>query len=454
MGNACADGWLDPGWQKAGRLGRTHPRRDPDARPAVHGEAVGDAAAVPDELLAPVGRRHLGRGRRGARRVRVANAERHHAGHVRVGVHDRHVVRAVLRGAVDRTVRVDRRVALVGGDQVVHVRLRIRPVPQRHDDVPLHAPRAGGRRRRVLARLDAVGPVGVHRQRAVAPDLRQPRVHGAARLPGLHAAVPGGEVRVEVAERLGNLSRGLVPQCVTSRAAVGVDHRADPLALALDVRRDAVPVRPRAGELVRSGDLEQGEPVLRRVVLRRRCRVGGHDRREVERRARLRLRLLGIHQPVAAHPDVVGGLRQIGEQVASRVVRHDDPGETGGQIAGLRDHPDPGLGAVGTGDHTGDVVAVHRDRPARRLAGQHRDDRRGDHHHSRDPDPAPGQHAPHHVSPLLLGRTERAVEHDRIGKPGQARARHRRPLPGSSVPWPVSCARYPGATCHRPRVVV
>lgn len=161
------------------------------------------------------------------------------------------------------------------------------PTPS-HDHVPLHAPRPRRRRCRVLARLDAIGPVGVHRQRPVAPRLGQPRVPDRARLPGLHPAVPGREVRVEIAEPFGNLPRGLVSQRMTSGAPVRVDHRADPLALALDVRRDAVPVRPGAGELVRSRDLEQSEPVLRRVVLRRRVGVGGRDRRDVARRSALR----------------------------------------------------------------------------------------------------------------------------------------------------------------------
>ena len=69
------------------------------------------------------------------------------------GIEHRRVVGAQFERAVDRSVRVDPRVAPVGRDHVVQVGLRIGPVPLRDDDVALDALRPL-RRRRQLAGLD------------------------------------------------------------------------------------------------------------------------------------------------------------------------------------------------------------------------------------------------------------------------------------------------------------
>src|SRR5262249_16802281 len=111
-----------------------------------------------------------------------------------------------------------------------------------------------------------IAPVRVHRERPRAPDLREARAHTTARLAGLDPAVPGERRRVEPAETRRDLARRLVAQLMAARAAVGVDDLAYPLALALDVRRNAVAGRPGAGEVALRWQLQQREPIERRIV--------------------------------------------------------------------------------------------------------------------------------------------------------------------------------------------
>ena len=342
-----------------GRFGRPHPRRNPDPRAAVHGEAVRVALAVPDYVAAPVGRRHQRQCRRRGRRVGVADLQHHPGRRVLARVEHGHVVGAVLGRAVDRPVGVHRRIALVGRDQVVHVGLGLGPVPQADDHVAFDALWPGRGRLGILAAGDALGPVAVHRQRRLAADLVEPPVHVDAGLPRLDAAVPGVGVRLEVGERGRNLARRLVAELVAAGAAVRVDDAADPRALAGDGRRDAVAFCAGPGKVVGPGNAQQREPVLRRVVLGGGPGVGRRDSRQVEHGARIGLHLLGIHQAVAPHPHVVGGRRQVGHQVAAVVIRDHDLGVPRRQLPRLGDHPDARFGAAGTGDDAGDVVVVH-----------------------------------------------------------------------------------------------
>ena len=85
-----------------------------------------------------------------------------------------------------------------------------------------------------------------------------------------------------------------------------------------------LPAGPVPGNSLFSGTLDQREPVAGRIVLRRRARVRRDDGRQVQRLARRRLHLRRIDQAVAAHPDVVVGLRQVGQQVAAAIVGDDD----------------------------------------------------------------------------------------------------------------------------------
>ena len=58
--------------------------------------------------------------------------------------------------------------------------------------------------------------------------------------------------------------------------------------------------------------------------------------------------LLGrIHQAIAAHPDAVGGLGQIGNDETAAIVGDHDLGELGGKLCCLGDHPDAGFGPLG-----------------------------------------------------------------------------------------------------------
>ena len=83
-------------------------------------------------------------------------------------------------------------ISLVAGDGVMQIDFGISPVPESDHDVPLFTLRARRRGRRQLSVGDAVAPVGIHRQRALAADLREAGTHPAARLAGFNAAVPCG----------------------------------------------------------------------------------------------------------------------------------------------------------------------------------------------------------------------------------------------------------------------
>ena len=117
-------------------------RREPDAALPVEHRVVVVGPAVPDVLLAPIGRgpqdldragvagperqRHVGRGRQHEVRRDVLHR-----------IEDRHVVAGVLALPVHRPIGVDGRIAPVAGDQVMQILLVVVPVAQRDDDVAL-----------------------------------------------------------------------------------------------------------------------------------------------------------------------------------------------------------------------------------------------------------------------------------------------------------------------------
>src|SRR6185369_16245185 len=170
----------------------------------------------------------------------------------RVGlwIEDSQVIAAFFECSVNGTVGVHGRIILVTRDGVMQIDFRIGPVPEGDDHVPLPAlrtRRSGGRQ---LSMGNAVGPVRIHRQRALTANLVKAGTHTAARLAGLNPKVPRGfRVCGLTEDTLWNLARGLVAHLMTAGAAVRVDDVANPLALALDAGSNPVPRRPRAREI-------------------------------------------------------------------------------------------------------------------------------------------------------------------------------------------------------------
>ena len=338
---------------------RAHGGGDPHAAPVVEHRVVDVVPARPQDLVAPIGRglRHLRVGRDGS--VRIADGQWDLARRIVGRVQDGQVVGAQLQRAVDQAVRVESGFAPVGRDLVVEVDVRIGPIPFSDDHVALDALRPG-RRGRHLAGGDAVGPVREHRIGA-SPELVGAGHHVAACLSRQDPPLPRGLRRLDRVERLGDLPRRLVSELMTGPAASRLEVP-QPLRLAADLRRDAVAGRPAARELALVGHAQQREPVAGRVVLGRRARVGRGDRGQVHDLSRRRLDLRRIDQAVAAHPDAVARLREVGQDVPPPVVGDHDPGELRRQLGRLRDHPHARLGSARAGDGAADVVGVDRDR--------------------------------------------------------------------------------------------
>ena len=123
-----------------------------------------------------------------------------------------------------------------------------------------------------------------------------------------------------------------------------------------------------AAEILGRRNLQQREPVDRRVIMRRRRLVRRRHRGQIDLLAGLGAQFWRIHQPVTADPDLVVHLRrQVGDHVAALVVGDDDLGEFRRQLRGFRDHPDAGLGPVRTAHHPADVVIVDGNRRLLRM---------------------------------------------------------------------------------------
>ena len=171
-------------------------RGQPDAALPVEHRVVVVGLAVPDVLLAPIGR-----GSQDLDRAGVAGSERQrHVGrgrqhevrrHVLHRIEDRHVVAGMLALPVQRPIGVDGRVAPVARDQVVQILLVVVPVAQRDHDVALDAlrPRRLGKRQFALG--DALGPVAEILERHAAELAGGDGDHVLAGLAGLDATDPG-----------------------------------------------------------------------------------------------------------------------------------------------------------------------------------------------------------------------------------------------------------------------
>ena len=211
-------------------------RRQPDPAFAVeHGVVIVDLR-IPGLLVAPIGRR---RDRLFDRRVarsqgfgHVGIAHRRLEGRdrVRLGIEDRQNVGRIFRRAEQRAIGVDRRIALVGRDQVVQVLLLGAPVPGGDDDVALDALRPRRLAVRQFALGDAVGPVAeilVGRSAKIAGELVDHQWRGLA---GHGAAAPRVFSGLELAERGRDGAGRRLAQLMAADASA-VLHRLEPVGL-------------------------------------------------------------------------------------------------------------------------------------------------------------------------------------------------------------------------------
>ena len=349
------------------RIGRRpHSGGQPHTALLVEHRIVDVVLAGPDRFFAPVRRRLRHRGRC-CGRARIAHGQRNAADRVADRIEHRQIVGAQLQRSVDETVRVERGIPSVGSDRIVEIRLRVRPVPLRDDDVAFDTLRPR-RRRRHLATRHTVGPVGEHGQCAVFAQRVEAAGHLRARLTRLNSPIPRFRRTVERAELFRNLTRAFGAELVTRRAAAGLQSL-NPVRLALDVRRNAVAAWRVAGELALLRHANQGEPVACWVILGCGAWIRGHHRRQVHDLAGCGVHLGRVDQPVAAHPYVEVGLGQIGQKITSAIVCDDDLDELRREIRRLCDHPDACLRPLRARDDAAEVVGVDADRFAGRLTG-------------------------------------------------------------------------------------
>ena len=327
---------------------------------------------IPEDRVAPIGRRRGRLDRAGVarpkreRHVRVRHRHLEVRHLVRLGIEDRHVVGRIFRRPIERAIGIDRRLAPIRRDQIVQVLVRLRPVPGGDHDIALDA---RGPRRLVLGQFalrDPIGPVAEILVRHAAELAGKAIGHHLAGLAGGNAADPGFFTRFEVSELRGDSARRFLAELMTTDA-VGVVHALDPSRA-----RDVLWNVGRAAEVLLRRNLHHGVPVDRRIVVRRgpivRCRNGC----VVDGLAGLGVHLRRVDQAVAAHPDLVVGDRQIGDDIAALIVGDDALGVAGRQVGGFGDHPDAGLRSARARHHPADVVGVDRNRCGLLCARRHR----------------------------------------------------------------------------------
>ena len=189
-----------------------------------------------------------------------------------------HELAVAGRDRIDAAVGVHGRMVLVGRGFVVHERMVVAHVPQGHDEVALDALRAR-RRRRHFALGDAFGPVGVGLERSLLALVVEHAVHRGAAHAGAEPPFPGLRMRLELRLRLQDVvdvARLGVAELM-AEVAVGFD-RVDPMVLGQHVRAEPVALRARAGKLLCGRRLEQRQPVVARIDLRRFLRSFGERR--------------------------------------------------------------------------------------------------------------------------------------------------------------------------------
>ena len=306
--------------------------------------------------------REIGR----ARRVGIAHRHVDRRRGVLHRIEHRQILRAFLGRAIERTVGVDGRIASVGADRIVQIGLRVRPVPQRHDEVALDPLRALRRGRRHGAGGNPVGPVGEQFQRALGVEPADVVDHVGRRLTRLDACLPGLDRAGELAQlRLDRAGRGIA-QLMAGEAAIGLDD-VEPLSLGFQGFRHAVAVGAGPREIARRRHCEHRIPVERRIILRRRLGVRRGHRLQIDDLARRALDLGGVDERIAAHPDIVGRGRQFGDDIAAALIGHDDLGEFGRQPGRLGDDPGAGFGSLRPGHDAADRLLVDANAVTRLL---------------------------------------------------------------------------------------
>jgi hypothetical protein len=159
------------------------------------------------------------------------------------------------------------------------------------------------------------------------------------------------------------------------------------------LRRDSVTRRACAREFVFSRDVDQRVPVARRVDAGRSAsvRCSTHGQRESPSRRRSNWRR--VNEAIPSNPDVEGRFgREVGYQVTTLVIGHDDLAEPGRRLRCFGDDPHACFRSARARDYARDVISVDRDlvdRAALRLLrrqphrrGCHRDGHRKQNSHS------------------------------------------------------------------------
>ena len=347
------------------RVRAAHGRGHPHAPLPVHHRIVGIGGVSPHLLVAVVVRRLSSRRihpvppRRDGVRIETGwNLQL--GGRIRMWVDDDQLA-VSTRHPVDRPVRIDLGVSFVAGDLVVDIGSLHRPIPHGQNQISLN-PLGPRRRGWNLPGGNAVGPIRIHRESSLPPESAHGAAHGGAALARSHAVIPRGQSRVEPVAVI-DLARDPVAQLVAALAPLF--HGVNPLRLTPKTRVDPVPIRPGAGKLTLRGHLDQRVPVVGRIHLGGLHGAGGQHGGERQLLPRRALDTGRIDEPIPSHPHVVARLREIGQQVASFIVGHDNLHERGRQILRFRNHPDAGLTPLTAPDHAGDLAATR----ARGLIG-------------------------------------------------------------------------------------
>jgi hypothetical protein len=145
------------------------------------------------------------------------------------------------------------------------------PLPERQHEIALDAFRAW-RRGRHLTRGDAIGPIREHRERGLATERPEGRDHRGTVLTHLRTVIPRVVRRLENTEPRRKLAGREIAKLM-AHVAARLDL-IDPVVLRGHSGLDAVAGGTRARELRLLRHLNQRVPVVGRVNLCRRARVG------------------------------------------------------------------------------------------------------------------------------------------------------------------------------------